>query len=246
MRQIDEIFLEHPFYGTRQMCRHLRNQGWEVGRRRVKSLMRKMGLMAVYQTPKTTTPNPEHKKYPYLLRNVEITHANQVWSTDITYIPLGKGFLYLTAVIDWYSRKILSWRLSNTMDVDFCMDVVRDALMRYGKPKIFNTDQGSQYTSLAFTGMLKEEGIQISMDGRGRWQDNVLMERFWRTIKYENIYLHNFQSGLEARKSIGEWMDYYNRVRPHSKIGGQTPDQLYFEKEKEEEDGSVTPLAAAG
>jgi len=203
-----------------------------------------MGLMAIYQTPKTSTSNPEHKKYSYLLRNVEITHANQVWSTDISYIPLGKGFLYLTAVIDWYSRKILSWRLSNTMDVDFCMNVVRDAMMRYGKPKIFNTDQGSQYTSLAFTGMLKEEGIRISMDGRGRWQDNVLMERFWRTIKYENIYLHNFQSGLEVRKSIGEWMDFYNRVRPHSQIGGRTPDQLYFEKV--EEDGSVTPLAAAG
>jgi len=203
-----------------------------------------MGLMAIYQTPKTSTSNPEHKKYSYLLRNVEITHANQVWSTDISYIPLGKGFLYLTAVIDWYSRKILSWRLSNTMDVDFCMNVVRDAMMRYGKPKIFNTDQGSQYTSLAFTGMLKEEGIRLSMDGRGRWQDNVLMERFWRTIKYENIYLHNFQSGLEVRKSIGEWMDFYNRVRPHSQIGGRTPDQLYFEKV--EEDGSVTPLAAAG
>ena len=205
MRLIDEAFLESPYYGSRQMMRHLHRLGHQVGRGRVARLMAKMGLRAIYQKPNTSAPHPEHRVYPYLLRDLAIVRPNQVWCADITYIPMRRGFLYLVAIMDWHSRRVLSWRLSNTMDVGFCLDALEEALARHGWPDIFNTDQGSQFTSLAFTQMLSEDGIRISMDGRGRWMDNVLIERLWRSLKYECVYLHAFESGsaLQADWSAG-------------------------------------------
>ena len=188
MRLIDAQFLETPWYGSRQMARHLRRLGYTVGRKRVRRLMRLMGLQAIYQKPRTSDPHPDHRIYPYLLRGLEIDRANQVWCTDNTYIPMRRGFLYLVAIVDWWSRKVLAWRLSNTMDVDFCVEALEAALARHGKPEIFNTDQGSQFTSLAFTGVLKEAGVVISMDGRGRCMDNIFIERLWRSLKYEAVY----------------------------------------------------------
>ena len=228
MREMDETFLKYPFFGSRQMTRFLVNKGHSVGRERVTRLMRIMGLHAIYQEPRTTIVNPENKKYPYLLRGMKIDHANQVWSTDITYISMKKGFLYLTAIIDWYSRKILSWRLSNSMDVGFCIEALQEAMNRYGKPEIFNSDQGSQYTSLSFIGILQNAGVRISMDGRKRCRDNIFIERFWRSLKYEEIYIHNYESGIEARKGIGKWINFYNEYRPHSGLDGTTPDHAYF------------------
>ena len=195
MRRIDEQFLETPFYGSRQMTRWLGRQGYAVSRKRVQRLMRKMGLEALYPRPRTTVPHPEHKIYPYLLREREVVRANEVWCSDITYIPLRRGFLYLVAIQDWASRKVLAWRLSNTMDVSFCVEALREALDRYGAPEIFNTDQGSQFTSLDFTQTLKDAGVKISMDGKGCWIDNVFIERLWRSLKYECIYLHDFETG---------------------------------------------------
>lgn len=228
MREIDRIFTAQPSMGTRQLRGYLNNTlGYSVGRKRVRRLMNFMGLRPIYQAPRTSTPHPEHIRYPYLLRNMTVTRINQVWCTDITYIPMKKGFLYLAAVMDWYSRKILSWRLSNTMDVDLCLATVEDALAKYGKPDIFNTDQGSQFTSAAFTGLLTNHGIRISMDGKGSWVDNVFIERFWRSLKYENVYLHNYETGVEARKGIGRWIRFYNELRPHSSIGGIPPSQYY-------------------
>jgi putative transposase len=227
MRLIDEAFLECPFYGARQMARHLRRLGWCVGRKRVRRLMRKIGLSPIYQAPKTSAPHPQHKIYPYLLRHLAIERPNQVWCADVTYIPMRRGFLYLVAIMDWASRKVLAWRLSNTMEADFCVAALEDAIARYGSPDIFNTDQGSQFTSVAFTTTLKDAGIRISMDGRGRWMDNVFIERLWRSLKYECVFLNVFETGSEARFGIGRWIGYYNAARPHSSFAGRTPDEVY-------------------
>ena len=227
MRLIDAQFLETPWYGSRQMARHLRRLGYTVGRKRVRRLMRLMGLQAIYQAPRTSDPHPDHRIYPYLLRGLEIERANQVWCTDITYIPMRRGFLYLVAIMDWWSRKVLAWRLSNTMDVDSCVEALEAALARHGKPEIFNTDQGGQFTSLAFTQVLKDAGVKISMDGKGRWMDNVFIERLWRSLKYECVYLQAFETGSEARAGIGRWIDYYNTSRPHSAFDGRTPEEVY-------------------
>jgi putative transposase len=227
MRRIDEAFLEHPFFGSRQMARFLRRDGVIAGRHRVRRLMRLMGLRAIYRAPRTSDPHPGHKVYPYLLRDLAVTRANQVWCTDISYIPMRRGFLYLVTIMDWYSRKILSWRLSNTMDTAFCLAALEEALARYGSPDIFNSDQGGQFTSLEFTQALKSRGVRISMDGRGRWRDNVYIERFWRSVKYECVYLHAFETGSEAREGIGRWIRFYNERRPHSAHGIKTPDEVY-------------------
>jgi len=210
MRRIDELFLKYPFYGSRQMVRQLRRENIHVGRHRVRRLMRLMGLQAIYQAPRTSDPHPEHRIYPYLLRNMKITRPNHVWCADITYIPVQCGFLYLVAIMDWATRHVLAWRLSNTMDACFCVEALREALSRYGKPDIFNTDQGSQFTSYDFTGVLKNAETTISMDGRGRCMDNIFIERLWRSLKYEAIYLHELTDGFVAERVIGEWIDFYN------------------------------------
>jgi putative transposase len=229
MQEIDRAFTDWPFFGVRQMRRYLVRLGYGVGNKRVRRLMRFMGLRAVYQKPKTSVPDPDGKRYPYLLRDLSITHSNQVWCADITYIPMRKGFLYLVAVKDWYSRKVLSWRLSNRLEADFCVSALEEALSKYGIPSIFNTDQGSQFTSFAFTSALQSHGVRISMDGRGRWLDNVFIERLWRSLKYENVYLNAYESGSEARAGIGEWINFYNKIRPHSSLAGGTPNNQYHE-----------------
>jgi putative transposase len=223
MRLIDAQFLETPWYGSRQMTRHLRRNGHVVGRKRVRRLMAKMGLAAVYQRPRTTVPHPEHRTWPYLLRNMVIDRPDRVWCADITYIPMRRGFLYLVAIMDWASRRVLAWRLSNTMDADFCIEALEEAMARHGRPEIFNTDQGSQFTSPRFTDVLTGAGVKVSMDGKGRWMDNVFIERLWRSLKYECVYLHAFETGSEARVGIGKWVVYYNSERPHSTLGGRTP-----------------------
>ena len=228
MRLIDEQFLETPYYGARQMARHLRRQGYKVNRKRAHRLMQKMGLMAIYQKPNTSKPHPEHKVYPYLLRSLDISEPNQVWCADVCYIPMRKGFLYLVAVMDWCSRKVLSWRLSNSLDTEFCIAALQDALAKYGRPAIFNTDQGSQFTSLEFTQILKDADVKISMDGKGRWRDNVMIERLWRSLKYECVYLNAFETGSEARNGIGKWIRLYNEERPHSSIDDKTPHEAYW------------------
>ena len=228
MRLMDEIHMARPQYGSRQMASTLRRQGYCVGRKRIRRLMRQMGLRAIYQAPRTTIPNKEHRIYPYLLRHLTINRPNQVWCADITYIPMKKGFLYLVAVMDWHTRKVLSWRLSNTMEADFCVAALEEALERYGKPEIFNTDQGSQFTSLDFTDTLQEAKVRISMDGKGRWMDNVFIERLWRSLKYECVYLNAFEGGQEARIGIGQWMEFYNTERPHSSLGDFTPYEAYY------------------
>ena len=227
MREIDEQFLETPWYGSRQMARHLRRQGHCVGRKRIRRLMRKMGLAPIYQKPRTSEPHPEHRIYPYLLRDVPIHRPDHVWCADITYIPMRRGFLYLVAIMDWASRKVLAWRLSNTMDASFCVEALEEALHRFGRPDVFNTDQGSQFTSEDFTRPLKDAGVKISMDGRGRWMDNVFIERLWRSLKYECIYLHAFETGSETRHGIDRWMGHYNQDRPHSSLHDRTPDEVY-------------------
>ena len=243
MRVIDREYLKFPFFGTRQMKRHLVNMGYKVGRRRVKRLMRKMGIRAVYQKPRTSLSDASHKVYPYLLRGLEIDRPNQVWCADITYIPVRRGFMYLVAVMDWHSRYVLSWRLSNTMDASFCVEAVEEAISRYGVPDIFNTDQGSQFTSLEFTGALKEAGTRISMDGKGRWMDNVFIERLWRSAKYECVYLNEFKDGKEARRGLKEWFDFYNQVRPHSVFDGKRPIEVY--RACQPERGGHAPLSPA-
>jgi putative transposase len=230
MAEIDRQFLETPFYGAGQMTWHLRAEGHPVNIKRVRRLMRLMGLMPIYRQPRTSIPAKGHKLYPYLLRGVSVDRPNQVWCADITYIPLAKGFLYLVAIMDWWSRKVLAWRLSNTMDVQFCVDALDDALGRHGPPEIFNTDQGSQFTSWVWTQRLKEAGVRISMDGRGRFLDNIFIERLWRSIKYECIYLHALSGGREARQEIGNWVIFYNHRRPHAAHGGQTPVKVYRER----------------
>jgi putative transposase len=223
MRRIDELFTAWPFLGSRRMAEMLRAEGRPVNRKRMQRLMRRMGIAALGPKPRTTKPAPGHKIFPYLLRNLTIDRPNQVWAADITYVPIGRGFLYLVAVIDWASRAVLAWRLSNTMDMSFCVSALEEALARFGKPEIFNTDQGSQFTSAAFTGTLAAAGIRISMDGRGRWMDNVFIERLWRSLKYEDIYLKDYADGREARAGIAMWMAFYNGRRPHQALGNRTP-----------------------
>jgi len=228
MRRIDRQYLETPWYGSRQMARHLRRDGRSVGRTRVRRLMRLLGLQAIYQKPRTTIPNVQHRVYPYLLGGLSIERPNQVWCADITYIPMRRGFLYLVAVMDWHSRAVLSWRLSNTMESSFCVEALREALSRYGKPEIFNTDQGSQFTSEEFTKVLSDAGVRISMDGKGRWMDNIFIERLWRSLKYECVYLREFETGVDAKSEIGNWLDYYNTDRPHSSLADKTPMEVYL------------------
>ena len=228
MRRIDELHLEHPFAGSRMLRDLLRGEGVQIGRARVTGMMRRMGIKAIYRRPNTSRPEPGHRIYPYLLRGLPVERPNQVWATDITYIPMARGFVYLAAVIDWHTRRVLSWRLSITMETDFCIEAVEEALAKHGKPEIFNTDQGSQFTSDAFTGLLKEHDIQISMDGRGAWRDNVFVERLWRSVKYEEVYLRAYESVAQARASLDRYLRFYNAKRPHSSLGARTPDEAYF------------------
>jgi len=228
MRQIDGQYLKTPFYGSRSMTKHFRRLGQKVNRKRVQRLMRLMGIEAVYPKPKTSKPHPEHKIYPYLLRNLEINRPNQVWAADITYIPLQRGFMYLVAVMDWYSRKVLAWRLSNTLDADFCVSALEEAIRVHGCPEIFNTDQGSQFTSHAFTKNLEDNHIKISMDGRGNFRDNIFIERLWWTVKYQYLYLHAFKDGVELRRGLGNWFRFYNQDRFHQSLDDKTPDEVYY------------------
>lgn len=227
MRQIDEIHTRRPFYGSRRIGDALKDQGKSVNRKRIQRLMRLMGIVALYPRKKTSQPAQGHKVYPYLLRGLEINRCNQVWAADITYIPMAKGFLYLVAIMDWRSRRVLSWRLSNTMDDYFCVEALDEALGLYGKPEIFNTDQGAQFTSVAFTEVLKEQQIAISMDGKGRWMDNVFIERLWRSLKYEEVYLKAYESVAEAKASIHSWFNFYNKERRHQSLQSNTPDAVY-------------------
>jgi len=227
MRRLDELHLEFPFAGSRMLRDLLHREGYSIGRKRVRSLMKRMGIEALYRKPNTSQRGKGHKVYPYLLRGLTINQPNQVWAMDITYIPMAKGFIYLCAVVDWASRKILSHRVSISMDSDFCIDALEDTLAKHGKPEIFNTDQGSQFTSEAFTGVLKREGIRISMDGKGCWRDNVFVERVWRSIKYEEVYLRAYASVSDAKQGIANYIDLYNQRRPHSKLDKQTPDEFY-------------------
>ena len=229
MRAMDEIHLRLPFYGSRRICDELADEGKIVNRKCVQRLMRQMGMNTLYPKPNTSRANQAHKVYPYLLRDLEITHANQVWCADITYIPMKKGFVYLVAIMDWYSRKVLGRRLSNTMDTAFCVSALEEALVKYGTPEIFNTDQGSQFTSEDFTDVLKNKKIQISMDGKGRWMDNVFIERLWRSLKYEEVYLHGYDTVAAANDGISRWLDFYNQRRRHQALEKQTPDTVYYQ-----------------
>jgi putative transposase len=229
MQEIDRAYLAHPENGSRMMVRVLRRRGHEVNRKRVQRLMQLMGIRSLAPQPSTTRPHPAHPKYPYLLRHLSINRPNQVGAADITYIPFAKGFLYLVAIMDWHSRKVLSWRVSNTMTADFCVAALTEALALYGTPDIFNTDQGSQFTSEVFTGILKEVGVAISMDGAGRAIDNVFIERLWRTLKYDHIYLNPADNGTTCRDGINEFLNYYNQERPHSSLNDQTPNEVYYQ-----------------
>jgi putative transposase len=228
MQCLDRLHLEYPFAGSRMLRGLLALQGCKIGRRHVKTLMRRMGIEALYRRPRTTKPAPGHKIHPYLLRGLAIERPNQVWAMDITYIPMMRGFVYLAVVLDWFSRRVLSWRISITMEAAFCVETLEDAMARHGKPEIFNTDQGSQFTGQAFTSLLADNGIAISMDGKGAWRDNVFVERLWRSVKYEEVYLRAYDSVSEARMSIGRYLDFYNGRRPHSSLDGMAPDQAYF------------------
>ena len=238
MRRIAELHLDYPFAGSRMLQGLLAAEGRTTGRLHVSTLIRRMGIEAIYRRPNTSKPEPGHKIFPYLLRKLPVTRPNQVWAMDLTYIPMARGFVYLAAVIDWFSRKVLSWRISITMDKAFCIEAVEEALARYGRPDIFNTDQGSQFTSAAFTGLLLGNGIKISMDGKGAWRDNVFVERLWRSVKYEEVHLHAYDSVAEAPTSIGRYIHgFYNSRRPHSSLDRRTPDQAYF--------NLLTPILAA-
>jgi len=228
MRRLDRLHLEFPFAGSRMLRGLMAAEGCKTGRRHVKTLMKRMGMEALYRRPRTTKPEPGHKIHPYLLRGLEIVRPNQVWAMDITYIAMARGFVYLAVVLDWFSRRVLSWRVSITMEAAFCVETLEDALARHGKPGIFNTDQGSQFTGAAFTGVLADNGIAISMDGKGAWRDNVFVERLWRSVKYEEVYLRAYDSVGDARASIGRYLGFYNSRRPHSSLDGATPDQAYF------------------
>jgi putative transposase len=228
MRRIDALHLDYPFAGSRMLRDLLRGEGVVIGREMVRTMMRRMCIEALYRRPNTSKPCPGHKIYPYLLGGLAIKRPNQVWAMDITYIPMARGFVYLAAVIDWFSRRVLAWRVSITLAVDFCLEAVEEALARHGKPEIFNTDQGSQFTSTDFIGLLLKNGIAISMDGRGAWRDNVFVERLWRSVKYEEVYLRAYETVAEARRLIGQYLDFFNRKRPHSSLGARTPDYVYF------------------
>ena len=230
MRQIDELYIEHPSSGSRSICRQLKRQGTIVNRKRVQRLMRLMGIEAVYPKPKTSRPHPKHKVYPYLLRGLRIDRANQVWAADITFIPMPRGFMYLVAIMDWHSRKILSWRVSNTLESDFCIQALCDALNTYGSPEIFNTDQGAQFTSNSFTQVLMDHDVKISMDGRGRCQDNIFIERLWWTLKHQYLYLRSFETGRQLRRGLKSWVRFYNQDRAHSSLLDLTPDEVFFGK----------------
>jgi len=227
MRRLDELHLKCPFYGSRKLADALRKEGEDANRKRIQRMMRQMGLEAIAPKPKTSEPHPEHVRYPYLLRGLEISRVNQVWATDITYIPMRAGFVYLVAIMDWYSRRVLAWRISNTLDPRFCVDALEEALERFGKPEIFNSDQGSQFTAAEFIEPLRERGIAISMDGRGRCLDNVFIERLWRSLKYEEVYLHTYGDVAAARTGIGRYLGFYNTERPHQALGYQTPAAFY-------------------
>jgi putative transposase len=227
-RRIDELHLEYPFAGARMLRDMLFREGVSIGRRHIRTLMKRMGIEAIYRRPNTSKPTKGHKIYPYLLRGVKVWRANQVWATDITYIPMARGFVYLVAVVDWFSRRVLSHRVSITMEAEFCIEALEEAIMKYGKPEIFNTDQGSQFTSEAFTAVLIQNGIAISMDGKGSWRDNVFVERIWRSVKYEEVYLRAYESVADARASIGRYLEFYNTKRPHSSLDRQTPNEVYF------------------
>ena len=229
MRRIDELHLDYPFAGSRMLRDLLRGEGVEIGRQRVATMMKRMGITALYRRPNTSKPAPGHKIYPYLLRSTAVERPNQVWAMDITYIPMARGFVYLAAVVDWFSRRVLSWRVSITMEVEFCLEAVEEALAKHGRPEIFNTDQGSQFTGADFTGLLLANAITISMDGKGSWRDNVFVERLWRSVKYEEVYLRAYDSVGEARTSIGRYLEFYNRKRPHSSLDARTPDLAYFD-----------------
>ena len=232
MRIIDEQYLETPFYGSRSMRNLIRRLGWTINRKPIQRLMRLMGLQAIYPKPRTTKPHPQNKVYPYLLRGLKIDHPDHVWAADITYVPMSRGFMYLVAIMDWHSRKVLSWRVSNSMDTDFCVEALEEAIGKYGCPKIFNTDQGSQFTSESFTDVLKKNNIKISMDGRGRFQDNIFIERLWWTVKYQYLYLRAFDSGKDLRQGLKKWFQYYNQDRFHQSLEDWTPDEIYFMKQK--------------
>ena len=238
MKLMDRQYLATPFYGSRRFSVCLRKQGYCVNRKRVQRLMRIMGLKAIYRHPRTSKATPGHRIYPYLLEGMEITRPNQVWAADITYIPMTRGFLYLVTIMDWYSRYVISWRLSNTLDVDFCVEALEEAL-RGGRPDIFNTDQGSQFTSEAFTELLKQHGIRISMDGKGRYRDNIFVERLWRTVKYEEVYLKAYQDGRDARNGIREYFRFYNYQRPHQALGYRTPAEVFASRPTEATNGGV-------
>jgi putative transposase len=245
MRRMDELSLASPFYGLRRMVAVLRRDGWTVNRKRVRRLMRVMGLEAIYQKPNTSKGHPAHKVYPYLLRDLVIERPNQVWCADITYIPMAKGFVYLVAVMDWFSRRVLAWRLSITMDADFCVDALQAALARYGKPEIFNTDQGVQFTSGDFVAVLESRGIRISMDGKGRFLDNIFIERLWRSLKYQEVFIKAYGSVMEARQGIGGWLRFYNEERPHQALGYRTPRRV-FDGEACEAVDSASAMAGGG
>ena len=235
MSLIDEIHLRYPFYGSRRIRDELRDNGFYLSRGRVRRFMKRMNIEALYRKPRLSKPHPAHKIYPYLLRGLTIDCANQVWATDITYIPLAKGYVYLVAIMDWASRKVLSWRLSNTLDASFCLDALEEAIEKYGNPDIFNSDQGSQFTSDAFAGKLKDHGIRISMDGRGRWLDNVFIERLWRSVKYEEVYLKAYDSIAIAKKELKEYFAFYNQRRWHQSLEKKTPDEVYWSTLEQEE-----------
>ena len=228
MELIDRIHMDKPFLGSRRIVDALEERGQREDRKRVRRLMRLMGIQAIHPGPKTSKPHPQHKIYPYLLRSLDINRANQVWASDVTYIPMESGFVYLTVILDWYSRKVLSWRISNSLDASFCVDALEEAIFRFGAPEIFNTDQGCQYTSEDFTGVLKARDIQISMDGKGAWRDNVFVERLWRSVKYEEVHLNAYESLPEARQSLEKYFRYYNQSRKHQTLKA-TPDQVYYE-----------------
>lgn len=229
MRRIDELHLQYPFAGARMLRDLLRQEGHAIGRRQVATLMRRMGIIALYRKPRTSQRHPAHRIYPYLLRQLTITRPNHVWAADITYIPMQRGFVYLCAILDWASRRVLAWRLSNTLTTDFCVEAVREAITRYGRPEIFNTDQGGQFTSQEFTGLFNDQGIQISMDGAGRWRDNVFVERLWRSLKYEEVYLHAYETVRGAQQGLSRSLHFYNHIRPHRGLDGRTPDCVYWE-----------------
>ena len=238
MRRIDELHLASPFAGARMLRDLLRREGHRIGRKRVRTVMARLGIEALYRKPNTSQRHPAHRVYPYLLRHLAITRSNHVWAADITYLPMHRGFVYLCAVMDWASRRVLAWRLSNTLTTDFCIEAVQEALTSYGTPDLFNTDQGCQFTSQEFTGLLKDHGIQISMDGTGCWRDNVFVERLWRSVKYEEVYLRAYDSISAARQGVGRYLTFYNQMRPHRALDGKTPEQVYC-------DNLTTRLTAA-